>query len=181
MSLTTRIRSALAALAGQPTAPPPEPGTPEATIAALRLDLDERDRRIAALLKEAEAAGRAAPAEAESAAAERMNKFLRKLAPLLAQADAMRQFAAEGRPLKAEDAFALVARIEKTMAEEGVERIGAAGEETVFDSRLHQRMSGGDVSDGAAVKVRFAGFRQGERILSKAMVSRKEDGDAPRG
>jgi molecular chaperone GrpE (heat shock protein) len=181
MSLTTRIQSALAALAGKPTAPPPETGTPEATIAALRLDLDERDRRIAALLKEADSARAGAPAEAESAAAERMNKFLRKLAPLLAQADAMRQFAAEGKALRAEDAFALMAKIEKTMADEGVERIGAAGEETVFDSQLHQRMSGGDVSEGSPVKVRFAGFRQGGRILSKAMVSRKEDGDATGG
>lgn len=181
MSLTTRITHALAALAGKPSSPPPEPGTPEATIAALRLDLAERDQRIVALLKEADVARGAAPAEAEAAAAERMNKFLRRLAPLLAQADAMRQFAAEGKPLRAEDAFALVAKIEKTMAEEGVERIGETGEETTFDAQLHQRLSGGDVREGTPVKVRFVGFRQGGRILHKAMVSRKEDDDATGG
>jgi len=181
MSLTSRLKSALAALVGdaQP-APSPEPGSPEATIAALRLDLDERDRRIEALLKEAEAARGAAPAEAESAAADRMHKLLRRLAPLMAQADAMRQFEAEGKPLRAEDAFALMGKIEKALAEEGVERIGEAGAEVAFDQSLHQRLSGGDVRAGDPVRVRFVGFRKGKAILNKALVSRKEDGDAPR-
>ena len=182
MSLTTRLKSALAALAGtSPAPPPPDPGTPEATIAALRLDLDERDHRIAALLKEADEARDASRGDAESVATERMNKLLRRLAPLLAQADAMRHFATEGKPLHAEDAFMLMAKIEKSLAEEGVERIGEAGADAAFDQSLHQRLSGGDVRQGDPVRVRFVGFRQSGKILSKALVSRKEDDNAPRG
>ena len=201
MSLTTRLRSALAALAGNPPhssppvprvppepappfapapVPPAEPDPAETRIAALRLDLDERDRRIEALLKEADEQRGAALGEAESVAAERMNKLVRRLAPLLAQADAMRHFETEGKPLRAEDAFMLMAKIEKALAEEGVERIGEAGADAPFDQSLHQRLSGGDVRQGDPVRVRFVGFRQAGKILSKALVSRKEDGDATR-
>ena len=200
MALTTRLKSAFAALAGNPPpvapapqvppepcpqpapppAPPPGPNPDEARIAALRLDLDERDRRIEALLKEADEARDTSRGDAESVAADRMNKLLRRLAPLLAQADAMRHFETEGKPLRAEDAFALMAKIEKSLAEEGVERIGEAGADTAFDQSLHQRLSGGDVRHGDPVRVRFVGFRQSGKILSKALVSRKEDDDAPR-
>ena len=194
MLLPTRIKTALAVLAGKASVPEPgaspppespaiaagqEPGDPEAALAALRLELAERDRRIEALLKEADELRDAAADEARSAAGERMGKLLRRLAPLLAQADAMRRFEAEGKPLRTADAFALFEKIEKALAGEGVGRIGETGAETVFDQSLHQRLSGGDVRPGDAVRVRFVGFRQGERILAKALVSRKEDGDAP--
>ncbi len=46
------------------------------------------------------------------------------------------------------------------------------GEEAPFDTRVHQRMSGADVLDGQPVAVRFVGYRLGETILVKAMVSR---------
>jgi len=139
------------------------------------MQVAERDSRIAGLLKESDAQRRAARGDAEATAADRMNKLLRRLAPLLAQGDAMKHFESAGKPLRAEDAFALVAKIEKALAEEGVERIGAAGEETAFDSRFHQRLSGGSVKDGDRVHVRFVGFRQGDRVLNKALVSRKEE------
>ena len=176
MKLSERLKNAMAALAGKlAPAPPPEPGTPAARIVELEMQLAGRDERIAALLKESEAQRGAARGDAEAVAADRMNKLLRRLAPLLAQADAMKHFEAAGKPLRAEDAFALVAKIEKALAEEGVLRIGEAGEETGFNARLHQRLSGGDVKEGDRVHVRFVGFRQGDRVLNKALVTRKED------
>ena len=181
MNLSERLNNALAALTGKLTpepeplpAPPPEPGTAAARIVELEMQLTERNDRIAALLAESNAQRGAARGDAEAVAADRMSKLLRRLAPLLAQADAMRHFEAAGKPLRAEDAFALVSKIEKVLAEEGVERIGEAGEETGFDPRFHQRLSGGDVKDGDRVHVRFVGFRQGDRVLNKALVTRKE-------
>ncbi len=185
MSLSQRLAAAWAALSGEsdaasaakrrkrPAAAGDADASPASRIAQLELDVEERDERIESLLREAEAQRGAVQGEAATAAADRMGRLLKHLAPLVAQADAMKHFQDSGRAITAEDALAIVARIEAAIAEEGVERIGAAGEETAFDSRRHQRLSGGDVRDGDPVEVRFIGFRQGERILAKALVSRK--------
>ena len=128
MNLSERLNNALAALTGKLTpepeplpAPPPEPGTAAARIVELEMQLTERNDRIAALLAESNAQRGAARGDAEAVAADRMSKLLRRLAPLLAQADAMRHFEAAGKPLRAEDAFALVSKIEKVLAS-GAER-----------------------------------------------------------
>jgi molecular chaperone GrpE (heat shock protein) len=151
-----------------------QPGDPVARVAELELELREKDRRLGQLIAEVEAGRKAAVGEADAAAADRMGRLLKRLAPLLGQADAMRHFAAGGQSVRAEDALMLLAKVEKALAEEGVERIGAAGETAVFDGAIHQRLSGGDVREGSRVEVRFPGYRQGARILSKALVSRKE-------
>ncbi len=151
-----------------------QPDDPAARVAELELELRARDTRLAQLLAEAEARRKAAAGVADAVAADRMGRLLKRLAPLLGQADAMRHFAAGGQAVRAEDALTLLAKVEKTLAEEGVERIGAAGETAVFDGSIHQRLSGGDVRDGSPVEVRFPGYRQGAKILAKALVSRKE-------
>ena len=52
-----------------------------------------------------------------------------------------------------------------------------AGEVCGFDTQLHQRLSGADVQEGDTVRVRFEGYRFGEAVLTKAMVSREADGE----
>jgi molecular chaperone GrpE (heat shock protein) len=46
------------------------------------------------------------------------------------------------------------------------------GGQVPFDTRLHQRLSGADVQDDSVVAVRFVGYRLGETIVLKALVSR---------
>lgn len=177
MNMMERLLKAWVALTGREiaaTVSAKPPSDAAARVAALELEMKARDARIAALLADAEARQQAAKGEADSAAADRMGKLLRRLAPLLAQADAMRHAATVGQPARSEDVLTLVGKIERALLDEGVARIGDAGEETAFDTRLHQRLSGGDVREGDAVRVRFVGYRQDERILVKAMVSRKE-------
>lgn len=187
MNLATRWRSACAAFrsspatsgaqrpaAGSTVTAAPEPAVPSSRIAELEMDLAERDERIAALLEDAAAQRAAALSEAKTAAADRMHHLLRHLSPLIAQGDAMRNFHASGQAVRVDDALTLLEKIERAMIDDGLARIGAVGEETTFDSRWHQRLSGGDVRGGDQVVVRFVGFRQTERVVTKALVSRKE-------
>ncbi len=152
----------------------PQTGDPVARVAELELELQARDTRLAQLLAEVEAGKQAAAGEADAVAADRMGRLLKRLAPLLGQADAMRHFATGEHTVRVEDALMLLGKIEKLLTEEGVERIGAAGETAVFDGSIHQRLSGGDVREGSPIEVRFPGYRQGAKILAKALVSRKE-------
>jgi hypothetical protein len=187
MSLATRWRSACAAFRSPPTtgggyAPlsrlasgaTPSSAPPSTRIAELAMDVAERDQRIAALVEEAAAQREAALNEAKTAADDRMHHLLRRLSPLIAQGDAMRNFHTTGQAVRVEDALTLLEKIEQAAIDEGLVRIGTVGEETIFDSRWHQRLSGGDVRGGDQVVVRFAGFRQAERVVAKALVSRKE-------
>ena len=68
----------------------------------------------------------------------------------------------------------LFGKIEKIFQEAGLEPMGKVDESLPFDPRLHQRMSGGELREGDQVRVRFVGYRFGENIVTKAMVSRRE-------
>lgn len=158
-----------------PPTPSPVAAESASRLAALAMDLKERDVRIAGLLRELEAAKEAAKGLAQAAGDARILKLLKRLLPLFAQADAMRHFVSGGQTARVEDALTLVAKLEKAVLEEaGLDRIGETGAEAGFDPRLHQRLSGGDMSDGDAVVVRFVGYRRGETVIGKALVSRKE-------
>ena len=143
-------------------------------VAGLELDLRERDAELARV--RVEYARRQAQAERElgAAAAAGLDALARQLAPLLSQLATMQALAEAARPLRVEDTLKLFAKVEHVLTAAGLERIGSVGQNTPFDTRLHQRMSGADVHDNAAVTVRFVGYRLGETVLLKAMVSRHE-------
>ncbi|NEP44751.1 MAG: XRE family transcriptional regulator, partial [Okeania sp. SIO2H7] len=60
--------------------------------------------------------------------------------------------------------------VEQLMEEWGIEAIAPVGSEVAYDPRLHQLMEG-SVEAGEMVRVRFAGYRQGEKLLYRAKVS----------
>jgi hypothetical protein len=95
------------------------------------------------------------------------------MAGTLSQLVTMQALAEAGRELRGSDALGLGGKLERTLLEAGLARIGAPGEATVFDASRHQRMSGSDIDDGDPVTVRFVGYRLGETLLAKAMVSRR--------
>ncbi len=165
----TRIRAAWAALRGTP---PAAPGDPRVRIAALELDLRERDAELGRVRAEYERLGARAERDRSGAAAEGLGHLVKHLAPVLSQLATMQSLAAAGRDLRPGDVLKLFGKVESVLAESGLARIGSVGEEVPFDTRLHQRLSGMDVDDGQAVTVRFVGYRLGETILLKAMVSR---------
>ncbi len=60
--------------------------------------------------------------------------------------------------------------LEKLLQEWGVEAIAPVGAELPFDPQWHQLMEGNS-QPGNLVKVRYTGYRQGEKLLYRAKVS----------
>ena len=165
-----RVRAAWQAFRGEPAA---AAGDPRARAVALEMDLRDRDAEIARLRQEYERLQAEAERGRAGAAAAGFQALAKRLAPLLSQLATMQALAETGREVRAADVLKLFAKVEQVLADAGMTRIGAPGEETVFDTRQHQRMSGGDVDDGDPITVRFVGYRLGETMLAKAMVSRR--------
>ncbi len=64
----------------------------------------------------------------------------------------------------------LVKPIEKLIQQWGVQRISNVGEEIAYDPQYHQLMEG-SAAIGEMVKVRYVGYRQGDRLLHRVQVS----------
>lgn len=168
-----------AALVGKQTDSTPEPapraGSPEARIASLEMDVRERDARIAAMQTEYETL-RHDSARAGAANAEQEQMVKRIVAPL-ANLVALRSLADSGKAVSAPDVLSLVGDLLQELRKGGLEQIGTVGELTEFNSALHQRMSGTGVHSGVPVLIRLPGFKKDEKILVKAMVSTRTEGD----
>lgn len=172
-NLMARLRAALGALTGN------APEDLRNRVASLELDLRQKDDEIAALREEYERLRQQGERERASAANAGFDTLARRLAPLLAQLATMEAMSGGERAPRLEDVFKLLGMLEKALAEGELTRIGTVGEEAVFDTRWHQRMSGAEVDDGDRIRVRFIGYRMGENVLLKAMVSRAAIGEYP--
>ncbi|MEB3341588.1 nucleotide exchange factor GrpE [Okeania sp.] len=64
----------------------------------------------------------------------------------------------------------LLRPVEKLMAEWNVESIATVGAEVPFDPQLHELMDG-SVQKGEMVKIRYTGYKQGDKLLFRAKVS----------
>lgn len=64
----------------------------------------------------------------------------------------------------------LMRPIEQLLKEWGVESIATVGDEVPFDPQLHQLMEG-SAKAGDRVRIRYTGYRQGDRLLHRAKVS----------
>ena len=167
-----RIKTAWAALRAEEAAPEGAAADPRPRIAALEMDLRDRDEEIGRLRQEYDRLREQATRQQAAAAAGGFEALARKLAPLLSQLATVQALAEAGRTLRAEDILTLFGKLEQRLTEAGLTRLGAVGAGEPFDTRQHQRMSGADVRDGDPVTVRFVGYRLGETVLLKAMVSR---------
>ncbi len=78
--------------------------------------------------------------------------------------------AKENPQLSAAKILPLVRPVERLMAEWGIEAIAPVGAEVAYDPTLHQLMEG-CAEAGTLVRVRYAGYRQGEKLLYRAKVS----------
>ena len=140
-------------------------------VAVLEMDLQDRDREIQRLRQEYGLQQQQSEQRTSEAASLGLEALVRKLAPLFSQLSTMQAIQAEGRPLRVEDVLKLFGKVEQPFKEQGLEIIGAAGEETAFDSRRHQQMSGQGLEEGDRVKIRFPGYQLNGTLLLKAMVS----------
>ena len=64
----------------------------------------------------------------------------------------------------------LIQPVEQLMAEWGVIAIASVGEEVPYNPQLHQLMSG-TAQSGDMVRVRYTGYRHGDKLLYRAKVS----------
>ena len=167
-NLATRLGAVLGALAGN------APEDLRNRVASLELDLRQKDGEIAALREEYERLRQQGERERDSAVSAGFDALARRLAPLLSQLATMEAMAGGEYAPRIEDVLKLFDMLEKVLVENGIARIGKVGEETIFDSQFHQRIGGAEVDDGDRIRVRFIGYRLGENVLLKAMVSRAE-------
>jgi transcriptional regulator with XRE-family HTH domain len=78
--------------------------------------------------------------------------------------------AAQNPQLAAVKLLPLLRPVEQMLQQWGVEAIASVGTEIEYDPQVHQLMEGTAVA-GDRVKVRYTGYRQGERLLFRAKVS----------
>lgn len=78
----------------------------------------------------------------------------------------------EAKPdLPAKNLVSLFTPLDNVLANWGYERIGYVWEQVPFNPQLHQPDKD-DIAEGELVYIRFVGYRQGDRILTPAKVSR---------
>jgi molecular chaperone GrpE (heat shock protein) len=147
-----------------------------AKVAALELDLVEAKRRAEKMREEYASLQTERDRASTAGGQDQLERLFKKLAGPLSNLAALADMAEAGGEVAASDFAQLVRSLEKELARAGLERIGKAGEETSFDTALHQRMSGGSVHAGTPVTVRVPGYRAGEKIVLKALVSTREAG-----
>ncbi len=78
--------------------------------------------------------------------------------------------AQQNQQLPAVRLLPLVRPVEQLLQEWGVEAIASVGSEIPYDPQLHQLMEG-NAQPGATVRVRYVGYRQGDKLLYRAKVS----------
>jgi molecular chaperone GrpE (heat shock protein) len=166
-----------AALGRLPPAPKFDATDAAARVAGLELELRERDQRIQQMQAEYAALQAAKERAATAAGEEHIERLFRRLAGPLSNLEALAALSEAGHQAAPSDFAVLVRALANEAARAGLERIGTVAETAGFDPSLHQRMSGGSVHPGKQVTVRMPGYRLGNKILLKAMVSAKEERD----
>ncbi len=78
--------------------------------------------------------------------------------------------AQENSQLSAAKLLPLLRPVEQLLQQWGVEAIATVGAELPYDPQLHQMLEG-TAQPGDSIKVRYVGYRQGDRLLYRAKVS----------
>lgn len=76
---------------------------------------------------------------------------------------------AQNPDLPAQRVIKLLNPLEKLLEAWEVAKIGQVGEETAYDPRQHQLLSG-NAEPGERVRVRYVGYQHGEKLLYRAQV-----------
>jgi molecular chaperone GrpE (heat shock protein) len=176
MSYFRELLNALAGKARPAAKPIVATGSAEAQarVAAMELDLREREERIAAMQKEYSALEIERQRAAAGAGEAHLRQLFKKLAAPLSNFAALVALTEAGQAVEARDLASLFRSIEKQFKGAGLEPLGVVGETVPFDVALHQRMSGAGVTLGTPVTIRTQGYRYAGQVLLKAMVTSKE-------
>ncbi|NJN86535.1 MAG: molecular chaperone GrpE [Leptolyngbyaceae cyanobacterium SL_7_1] len=94
-----------------------------------------------------------------------------QLQPLFINYPTARKMAETHAELPARNLVALFSPLGNLLETWNIQTIGTVWEQVNFDPHLHQP-DAADISQGEPVYIRFVGYRQGDRILTPAKVSR---------
>jgi len=139
------------------------------------MDLAEREKQMEQMRSEYATLELSSQRALSGVGQEQLEKLFKKLAGSLANLTALTTMAEAGREVEVTDLTQLIRGLEKELARAGLEPIGQPGEQTLFETSYHQRMSGGAVQSGIPVTVHIPGYRLGEKVLLKAMVSTRDE------
>ncbi|OUL23631.1 nucleotide exchange factor GrpE [Nostoc sp. T09] len=138
---------------------------------ALKINEQELLQEVANLKTEYERSQLALEQQREVLQQEFQQTSLQLLESLLLQWPTAAQKAQENPQLPAIKILPLVQKpLEKLLHGWGVEAIAPVGAELAYDPQWHQLMEGNS-QPGDIVKVRYIGYRQGEKLLYRAKVS----------
>lgn len=99
------------------------------------------------------------------------NSTFSQLQTLLTNYPSVRKMAEAKPDLPAKNVVSLFTPLDNVLASWGYEKIGLVWEQVAYNPQLHQPDSS-DIEEGEFVYIRFVGYRQGDRILTPAKVSR---------
>ncbi|MBW4631396.1 MAG: nucleotide exchange factor GrpE [Iphinoe sp. HA4291-MV1] len=126
---------------------------------------------VAELKKEYERSQQQIQQQRQALLQEFQQSSLQLLESLLLQFPTAAQKARENPQLPAVNIVPLVQKpLEKLLQQWGVEAIASVGAELPYDPQLHQLIEGNSQL-GQIVKVRYTGYRQGDKLLYRAKVS----------
>lgn len=94
-----------------------------------------------------------------------------QLQTLLTNYPSARQMALSKPDLPAKNLTSLFSPLDNLLESWGYDRIGSAWEQVPYNPQIHQA-DVGDIGEGELVYIRFVGYREGDRVLCPAKVSR---------
>ncbi|MCI0464139.1 MAG: hypothetical protein L0Z62_44970 [Gemmataceae bacterium] len=140
-------------------------------VQTLRLELQERERLLAALKADLERLRRREEERIEQGVQAHRERFLTDsagpVAQLLTQAHLLE---VEGKPVQARDVLAVARRLVRLLEDEGLTPEGQVGSTVPFDPDRHEP-AGGELTAGQPVVVRFVGLTYRGKLLRKAGVT----------
>ncbi len=108
--------------------------------------------------------------------AELRSEIFRELQPLLTNYPSVLQMVQLKPDLPAKNLMSVFTPLDNLLESWNYKPIGSAWEQVAYNPQLHQ--PDGDIQEGELVYVRFVGYRDGDRILCPAKVSRTLPGGA---
>jgi molecular chaperone GrpE (heat shock protein) len=146
--------------------------TLERELQNLRLELTERDQKLANLKQELERQRSSENSRINAAIQREIEQLLSDVASpvsqLLTQAHLLE---VESNPVQAKDILTVVKRLIRTLEDKGLTITGKIGETIPFDPNYHQPLSSNtDLAVGTPVVIKIVGVSYQGKIIKKATV-----------
>ena len=143
-------------------------------VQALRLELAERDVRIAALEKQADP-GRSSE-RVDGLVEGRLARWLGSAAAPASQLRTQAHLVeVEEKPVRARDVLAVSRQLVRVLEDAGLRFEGEVGDVVDFDPDHHRPLGQTSPARGDRVRIRFVAVQLGERMIHKAAVDKVED------